>query len=694
MTKVPGVPKHGSRDPEDLVKQSQRNLRKGNYRQAAADLDSALRAPSGAAIEPLISEFFEVARSVKEGRRTEVVDAALNYRVAGLQITLAALNSGALETALDWTDGLLERFPDDPGALTLRSLALEFQGNYELALKTCDRLVEFDNRDAQAFLRRAAVLVSIANEAPASTGNEAETNYRRAINDYDTALKIAPNLCDAYLLRGRVRVNLGDFDAAATDFALALNCDPSFLEAQFERGALSESVGEYGPALSDYNVVAKEAPRFPHVHVACGRVNAALGNLQEALADFDRALNLHDALTEAYVGRARVLVELGDYARARADFDLAVQLDSEDSGALRGRALAAINLGATLLANDYEEAQGEFDRALRDCDALLVLHDQDGFAHWNRGLALRGLDGHDWATEAFGRGLGFMPAAEAVTILQLRADRAESLRLWGETVGRADKLEEAVSEFDAVAQLAEGAEDLVWTLSAKAAALSSLGRFESAQDAFDEALARDPGSAWAQIGRAIVLYLRDRPADAVRELAQVADRADFRPPEVAWAQVTRALILGVLGQPDRAAESYDAALYDRNDPRAYLERGAFAETFGADVGLTRAEADYRHALSLDDSSVDALNSLAWLYVDRLATPQHLDEARALATRAARLAESDFARGFPLDTLGWANHRLGRHNEAIEALTEAQKTSPYRLIRRVHLEAAREALTAN
>jgi tetratricopeptide (TPR) repeat protein len=691
MSRFVGVRTRGSRDSEDFAKQSQRNLRKGNYRQAAASLDSALRGSSDAVIEPLVSEFVAVAESVKGTQRTELVDAALTYRVAGLQITLGALNSGALETALEWADELLKRFPDDPGALTVRSLALEFQGKYGLALRTCDRLVEIASDTPEALLRRAAVRVAIANEGRQLSVNEVNANYRHAIDDYDTALELAPYLCEAYLLRGRVKVGIADFDAAAKDFALALDCDPNLLEAKFERGTVHESAGNYESALSDYNVVANEAPTVPHVHIARGRANAALGNLEEALTDFERALSLHGGLTEAYLGRARVRLELGDYAGAHTDFDVAAGIERDNPGALRGRALAAINIGATLLgSNQYEEAQGEFVEALHDCDTALGFDDHDAFAHWYRGYALRGLDGHDWAVSAFGSALEFMDEAEAANIARLRADRAESLRLWGVTAGRADKLEEAVAEFMTVAQLAHQAEDLRWTLSGRAAALSSLRRYAEAEEAFDEALARDPGSAWARIGHATVRYFRGAPDDAALELAEAAEHADSRPRDVAWASVTRALILEELGQLDRAAVSYDAALGGRVDAGAYLERGSLAEAFGSDTALTRAEADYRYVLSLEESSVDALNSLAWLYADGLGTFDRLEEATALAGTAAALAESDFARGFPLDTLGWAYHRLGRHDEAVEVLHEAHQISPHRLVRRVHLEVAREA----
>jgi tetratricopeptide (TPR) repeat protein len=686
---IPRLLRRSSADPANLLRETERNLRKGNYGRAAAGLDFALRSASDTDVEPLLSEFVAAGRSAESEQSAAAVDAALTYRIAGLQVTLTALNSGASDTALDWAQKLVRRFPDDPGALTLQSLALEVQGKYDLALETCNRLIEIDKHDPEAFLRRAAVLVAIANEASPRTDNA--STYQRALADYDRALELAPRLGEAYLARARVKVTLGDVPGAMSDFGQALQCDPQMLDAQFERGALREAGGHYESALQDYDAVAKKAPTVPYVHVARGRIHAACGELEEAVADFAQALHLHDGLAEAHVGRGGALLELGDFAGAQSDFDHALAVEPGNIGALQGRALAAINIGATLLgSNDYEAAQAQFERALDACDAVLAFEDDDALAHWHRGLALRGLDGHDWAADAFEQAVGLMPAAEKATIVRLRADFAEALRLWGETVNRKDKLERAVAEFAAVAEAAD-VDDLVWTLSSRAEALASLGKHEAAQALFDEALERDPGSAWAQIGRARLLYASGRPEAAVEELAKVAGSADFRTADLAWAHVTLALILEELGESRRAAKSYDVALHDRSDPVSYAERGAFAETFGSRTGFARAEADYRHALSLDASSVDALNSLAWLYTDKLATSEHLLEATDLAARAVTLAESDFARGFPLDTLGWAYHRLGRNNEAIEALAKAHETAPYRLVRRVHLEAARAAI---
>src|SRR5262245_60828109 len=224
-------------------------------------------------------------------------------------------------------------------------------------------------------------------------------------------------------------------------------------------------------------------PSAPHVHVSRGRIHAARGELEAAVADFTRALELHSELPGSYLERGRALFDLGDVAAAHTDFDRVLALEPGNIDALQGRAVAAIDLGVALLAsNDSEAAQDRFYRALEDCDAVLAVDDRDPFAHWHRALALRGLDAHDWGAEALERAIALMPSPDTATIARLRADRGEALRLWGETAGRADKLEEALAEF-AAAEPAD-LEDLAWTLSSRAAGLVSLGRHDSAEPLF------------------------------------------------------------------------------------------------------------------------------------------------------------------------------------------------------------------
>jgi len=101
--------------------------------------------------------------------------------------------------------------------------------------------------------------------------------------------------------------------------------------------------------------------------------------------------------------------------------------------------------------------------------------------------------------------------------------------------------------------------------------------------------------------------------------------------------------------------------------------------------LSEAEAEYRAALSLSPDSALLLNNLAYFYADE---GMKLNEALQLARRAAALAPSD---GNVLDTLGWAQYKLGRYREAARTLAEAVRLKPDDPTLRYHLGAAHAKL---
>ena len=52
-------------------------------------------------------------------------------------------------------------------------------------------------------------------------------NYRRAIADYNIAIRLKPDYAQAYYSRGRAQFALGEFAAAITDFARSVSLDPA-----------------------------------------------------------------------------------------------------------------------------------------------------------------------------------------------------------------------------------------------------------------------------------------------------------------------------------------------------------------------------------------------------------------------------------------------------------------------------------
>ncbi len=122
------------------------------------------------------------------------------------------------------------------------------------------------------------------------------------------------------------------------------------------------------------------------------------------------------------------------------------------------------------------------------------------------------------------------------------------------------------------------------------------------------------------------------------------------------------------GKPDLAARSYEAALRrDRSHAGALVGLGNLAAMRG---DLADAERRYRNALATDPREPDALNNLAWVYLQRT---ERYDEAAALAARALDAAPARTA--YYADTLGVALARGGRPAEGLAALERALAAAP-------------------
>lgn len=82
-----------------------------------------------------------------------------------------------------------------------------------------------------------------------------------------------------------------------------------------------------------------------------------------------------------------------------------------------------------------------------------------------------------------------------------------------------------------------------------------------------------------------------------------------------------------------------------------------------------AEADLKRALALSPNEPQVLNYLGYSWVDR---GEHLPQALALLEKARALSPFD---GYIVDSVGWAYYRLGRYEDAAEALEQAVQLVP-------------------
>lgn len=186
--------------------------------------------------------------------------------------------------------------------------------------------------------------------------------------------------------------------------------------------------------------------------------------------------------------------------------------------------------------------------------------------------------------------------------------------------------------------------------------------------AFDSyAKIQTSGSAYetVMLRRALALNALNKFEEAFSIIKQISSSQDVK-------------IIIALGDLYLSHEKYDEALsyFDRaisqigepniQDWYLFFSRGTSLERLGR---LSEAETDLKKSLKLKPTEPLVLNYLGYLWIDQ---GINLKEARELIERAVALSPDA---GFILDSLGWAQFKMGEHEKAVESLEAAVVIDP-------------------
>ena len=194
-----------------------------------------------------------------------------------------------------------------------------------------------------------------------------------------------------------------------------------------------------------------------------------------------------------------------------------------------------------------------------------------------------------------------------------------------------------------------------------------LKQYERAVDVYDLVSEKSPLRSNAEIQTGLILEAMGRSDDALKQLqAIVGDH----PKDVE--------ALTALGNLQRSRKQFAeaAATYTRvMQEIASPTRGDWTLFYFRGIAYERAkqwplaEADFRKGLELSPDQPLVLNYLGYSWVDQ---GMNLDEGLRLLRRAVELRPED---GYIIDSLGWANYRLGRYEEAVRDLERAIESKP-------------------
>ena len=280
--------------------------------------------------------------------------------------------------------------------------------DYDAAINDCNIAIAKKPDDERAFRLRGHVYL-------------VQKQYSKALADFDTVLKLAPNSPgagadraeakremeaetqtqlpaatgssptpdDAMLLctstPGPKGSNQKRIDACTKVIEAAATPAQTRIAALKARGYLHGVEGQTGLLVADYEDASMENLDNPYRWLDRGDKHREAGQLDRAIADFGEAIRLNPKFAEAYQHRCLLRSELGEPADVViADCDTAVSLRPNDPQMSRTRARVLVELGL------YAKAIAELDTqlALYPGDLGPTLYRCQARAFWGRDLDL------------------------------------------------------------------------------------------------------------------------------------------------------------------------------------------------------------------------------------------------------------------------------------------------------------------
>ena len=185
----------------------------------------------------------------------------------------------------------------------------------------------------------------------------------QAVPEFQTAIRLQPDLADAHYTLGVLYWQRGEFDKAVAELQSAIQNQPSYAEAHYTLGAVFKQQGKLPEAAAALREAIRLQPDFAGAHTTLAAVLRQMGDTQGAAEEAKEGAkiaastnNLQAATFSTNSGKR--LLGAGDVGSAIDQFRSAIRSDP-------GYAAAHYQLGLALrLQGQKDEANQEFKKAV------------------------------------------------------------------------------------------------------------------------------------------------------------------------------------------------------------------------------------------------------------------------------------------------------------------------------------------
>ncbi|MBD5182640.1 MAG: tetratricopeptide repeat protein [Bacteroidales bacterium] len=351
-----------------------------DYRGAEADASEALR------LNPFLSDAWEVRGVARQnlGKDSLAIldyDHALELLPRNRQImfnkAMALVDMKRLDDAHNTFDEVLKYYPGFSNAYLGRARVSLAQADTTAAMADIDKALSINKDAVNAYIMRADIAIN------------SESDYQRALDDIDHAIKLLPRQAGLYINRAFLRYKLDNYSGAMADYDYALSLEPYNLAALFNRGMLLAEVNANDLALEDFNRVLELDPDNYQALYNRALIHKAKGNTNAAVADIDRVAERFPDFPGAYYLRGSIWQDAGNLAKAERDYKQAQSLSKALPAAGSPEEAAAEQIAADIQAAEAKKSESS-DAVARRFASLMTVNDNADFREEYNNSAIRG----------------------------------------------------------------------------------------------------------------------------------------------------------------------------------------------------------------------------------------------------------------------------------------------------------------
>jgi Tfp pilus assembly protein PilF len=184
--------------------------------------------------------------------------------------------------------------------------SLIFSNNHAESEKLLNNYLKDNKFDGHAWSLRSLQLLTLGNGT-------------LAFDAANIAIKISPNIIEAYTFRGSALMMLFRYEEALLDYDEVVNVEPSS-NAYYNKGNALYKLGKFNDSILSLEMALSNSPANTNAITLLGLVNQALGHPNEALKYFNNALSIDSNAADAHYNRGLLYLKYENFKNGWEDY--------------------------------------------------------------------------------------------------------------------------------------------------------------------------------------------------------------------------------------------------------------------------------------------------------------------------------------------------------------------------------------